>query len=405
MTLTLVGKALHDSHEYGPGQGWDADPRSRGAYLTDARIAVMAWDPTFGACRVCGSPTRLIADLGEVPLANCFETDAPRFPLRVEMCDDCVLPQLEETVDPHLMFDDYPYQSSQSRTFVEAARELVSRQDVQPDDFVVEIGSNDGYLLRHYDCHVLGVDPSNVTSDVPTLRAFFDADVAHSICVTRGPAKIIHANNVIAHCPDPHTVFAGIKNLLDSDGYALIESPYPGHLVDQWDTIYHEHVFYWTYTAIARAAAKHGLVVTDAEPIAMHGGSLRYRLAHQGVPLDLGEHLDIDGLTRRLMVEPEALAKKVSELQRAGKVVCGYGAAAKGSVLLSVSGIDLEFVCDTTPTKVGKVMPGTTIPIVPTSDLFRADVAVLLAWNFRDEILERESWWAGEWLMPHEVTG
>lgn len=404
--VETVARALYDLHCYAPDNGWDTThgKSRRGLYMADARCALKADDDTFAACRVCGAPTRIVADLGSIPLANSFTRDAPRFPVRVEVCDDCVLAQLEETVDPSIMFCEYPYRSSLSSTFVAAAKTLVEAQDVTENDFVVEIGSNDGYLLRHYQCRILGVDPSDVPADVPTRREFFTEHLAEQIRASHGPARVMHANNVIAHCPDPHTIMAGIKTLLDPDGVAYVESPHVDGLA--WDTLYHEHVFYWSATAMCRLADKHGLAVVDAERLDVHGGSVRYHLRHRGVPTEAV--LDLIGressvrwtLDRDMTLDCERLRRIVDRARRAGKRVCGYGAAAKGAVLLAVSGVDVDFVCDTTPGKQGQVMPGTDIPIVDESHLGYADVAVLFAWNFHDEIVNRVEF-DGEWVMPH----
>ena len=358
---------------------------------------------------MCLKPTRFLATLGvDVPLANSFDVGAARYPLRVEVCDDCRLPQLEETVEPKRMFSDYPYHSSMSQTFVTAAKELVDKQVVKADDLVVEIGSNDGYLLQWYpdDVRVLGVDPSNVASCVPTVRGYFDERLAWSLVGKHGHAKVIHANNVIAHCPDPHTIFAGLAALVAVDGHIIIESPYVEGFVDGWDCIYHEHAFYWSATAVKKVAAKHGLTLQHVEKIPMHGGSVRYWIAEGGhgdltvqSMLAAEETLSFDALPERIRSDVAALRS----LDFGDKTVCGYGAAAKGSILRHVANLDLAFVCDTTPAKQGKTMPGTTIPIVEPGFLHQADVAILFAWNFADEIMERESGFAGEWILPHRV--
>lgn len=403
--VLAAAKTLYDEARYFPGAGWDtADGRKHADfYMNEARSVLAAVGEL--RCRVCGGETRLIASLGhDVPYPNVYEHDAPRSPLRLELCETCVLPQLEETVPPAEMFTCYPYRSAQSRTYLDHVRALVERQILPRDAFVVEVGSNDGSLLSHYtDATVLGVDPSDVPASVPTLRAYFNERTAWKILSQSGPAHRIHANNVIAHCPDPHDLFAGFNALLDDSGIVIIESPYIDSLVEGWDTIYQEHVFYWSVTAIDRLALEHGLSIAAVERIPIHGGSMRYYLKRGDFKSSTArtwiaweQEMSFDHLDARIRAEVRDMHRYPFE-----GVVCGYGAAAKGGIFRHVCDLDLAFVCDSTPEKQGHTMPGTTIPIVDPVNLADADMAVLLAWNFEDEIRERESWWPGTWVVPH----
>lgn len=365
-------------------------------------------------CRVCGSRSlSTVLDLGMMPLANGFGSE-DRYPLKALWCASCLCLQLADTLDPAVMFDDYPYRSSMSETFVAAARdhvtEIVGR--ITPGDLVVEIGSNDGYLLQHYqDQRVLGVDPAaNIDAPVETWHAYFSETVAAEIVAAYGPARVIHANNVAAHIPACHDFFAGLDVLLADDGEVWIETPHVVELVNRgaFDTIYHEHVFVWSLNALDHVAWSHHLKVLDVEPLEVHGGSLRVRVGRHGDPTRrvadikaVERALDVTTLGTNAERVRSRLAGMVADLRAQGKRVCGYGAAAKGTIMLHACGLtDLDFVADITPTKQGLTMPGTSIPIVAPSRLAEADVAVLLCWNFAAEVQAREAWWHGRWLLP-----
>ena len=386
---------------------------------------------TISACRICGhTDLAPVIDLGDQPLANALvepgsDRAEARHPLAVVRCRGCSLVQLTVTVAPDEMFSDYPYFSSTSTSFVEAmgklARRTARHERLGPDSLVVEIASNDGYLLSHYrdlGVPVLGVDPAaNVAAvaeqrGVPTVVDFFGTRVAGRLRDEGRSADVIHANNVIAHVPELGDVLSGIAQLLAPGGVALIETP---HLVEmirrlEFDTIYHEHVFYHSLTALGSALARHGLVVADVERIPTHGGSLRLHVRHQGAEVSRSV-TDLLSLEQQLGVETdEYYASFAGQVEAArtrtmaalrglrdeGTTIAGYGAAAKATVLCNYFGIDadvVEYVVDRSPAKQGRLIPGVRIPILAPEELERRrpDATVLFAWNLRDEILEQQA--------------
>ena len=403
----------------------------------------MSWTPCT-SCRSCGSTSLMpVLDLGEQPLANSYPavdaTDPePRFPLAVMCCRECTLVQLTGTVDPQIMFDDYAYFSSYSDTMVSAMEQLAKRLTdslrLGPDDVVVEIASNDGYLLKHYaalDVPVLGVEPAanvaRVAQDagIRTVVEYFSAALGSRLAADGLAASVLHANNVMAHVPDINDFVAGIRAVLRRDGTAVVETPYLGAFVadTEFDTIYHEHVFYYSLTAVARLAHAHGLVVTDVERLPIHGGSLRLFLRREGAGAVS------DAVTSLLAEEGRAgiggddyyrdFARRVADVRHRtremllaekakGARIAAYGAAAKGTVLLNHFDIDealVDFVVDRSPHKQGRRMPGIGIPIREPSALVdeRVDLVLLLAWNFAEEIIEQQAAFrdaGGRFLVP-----
>ncbi len=381
-------------------------------------------------CRSCGADRPLpVFSLGEQPLANALAPDRhtsltlPRYPLEVCQCHRCGLAQLTVAVSPDVLFTDYPYFSSYSPTVTASAQELVSRliaeRGLGPADLVVEVASNDGYLLQHYlaaRVPVLGVDPAhNVVASarargIPTRRAFFDQRLAEELRGSGHRAAVVHANNVLAHVPDPNTVLSGIARLLADEGVAVLEFPYLRDLVEglEFDTIYHEHLCYFSVTALKPLFNRNGLSLFDAERIPLHGGSLRVfaGLAGQVRPRPSVERLLAEeqqlGLAdpdyfRRFAVRVDTVLEQLrlllAGLSRRGRVAA-YGAAAKGTVLLNAlgpAGGAVEFVADHSPHKQGLWVPGVGVPIVSPQAMLdrRPDYVLLLAWNFADEILER----------------
>ncbi len=395
------------------------------------------------SCRSCGSEDLApVLDLGSQPLANDYRSpddDAPehRYPLALVRCRDCSLVQLTGTVPPQLMFDNYHYFSSYSTTMVESMRTLATRlrdeRGLGGDDLVVEIASNDGYLLKHYvdlGIPVLGVEPARnvaavaVENGVPTISEYFSSDLASQFAETDRMASVMHANNVMAHVPDINNFVAGIATVLRKDGVAVVETPYLVRFVEdrEFDTIYHEHVFYYSLTAVRALVERHGLVVADVEQLPIHGGSLRLFLAHEGsgvsprVPelLDDEEargvttdayYADFADRVAELKGEVTAL---VARLRAEGASVAAYGAAAKGTVLLNHFGLDhtqIDFVADRSVHKQGRLMPGLGIPIVAAEELQqrRPDYTLLLAWNFADEIIGQQAAYreaGGKFIVP-----
>jgi SAM-dependent methyltransferase len=397
------------------------------------------------ACRGCGrSGLEVVLDLGDMPLANAIleESDLgrpePRFPLALAYCPDCWLVQITETVAPDLLFRDYTYFSSVSDAFVEHARgiaeRLIAERSLGSDSLVVELASNDGYLLQHYaraGVPVLGIDPARNVAEVatargvPTLAEFFTRDLADELAGSGRTADVIHANNVIAHVPDLNGFVAGIARILKPGGVAVIETPYLRELVErlEFDTIYHEHVFYHSLTALSRVFERNGLTVVDVERISVHGGSLRVFAMRS-------EAAEPSEAVRSLLAEEtavglcspeyyaafagrvEALGRELraalEDLRAKGHTVAAYGAAAKGAVLLNAFDIGpdlISFVADRSPYKQGYLMPGVHIPIVGPEQLVarRPEECLLLAWNFADEILAQQAEYrrlGGRFIIP-----
>jgi hypothetical protein len=397
------------------------------------------------ACRSCGNGRLVsVVSLGSLPLANAFvpagELDTPdeRFPLDLQFCRSCALVQIADTVSPDRLFTEYPYFSSQSQTFVDHAEQLVNRvigdHGLSGGDLAMEIASNDGYLLQHYrraGIPVLGIDPArNVVMEaerrgIPTLCEFFDVDLAKRLRSEGVRPKILHANNVLAHVPDIRNFVQGLALVLGDDGVLIIETPYVRDLVDklEFDTIYHEHVFYYSLTSIRALLEPSSLTIMDVERLPLHGGSLRiFARTHATSPpaprvgqleeeeRELG--LDRAGyyasFSRRVEAAREEISTFLRDLRHLGSRLAGYGAAAKGTMLLN--GLDLEpgtleYIVDSTPYKQGRFIPGVRIPIYPPHHLSEdpPDYLLLLAWNFAREIIDREQEYVrrgGRFIIP-----
>jgi SAM-dependent methyltransferase len=396
-------------------------------------------------CRGCGkAELTVVLDLGEMPLANAILVEAdlvkpePRFPLALAYCPECWLVQITETVSPDILFRDYTYFSSVSDAFVEHSRviaeRLIAERGLAADSLVVELASNDGYLLQHYAAAgvpVLGIDPARNIAEVasargvPTLAEFFTGELAEELATTGRTADVVHANNVIAHVPDLNGFVAGIARILKPAGLAVVETPYLRVLVDrlEFDTIYHEHVYYHSLTALSRVFQRNGLEVVDVERLPIHGGSLRVFAMRP----DAGKPTEA---VRALLAEESAvglctpeyyatfaggvdrlgreLRSMLTDLRSQGHAIAAYGAAAKGAVLLNAFKIGPElisFVADRSPHKQGHVMPGVHIPIVAPSELVarKPEECLLLAWNFADEILAQQDEYrrlGGKFIVP-----
>lgn len=398
-------------------------------------------------CRSCGEAhLRPVLDLGRTPLANRLLTreqldqPEPTYPLKLVFCPNCSLVQITETVPPSELFSDYVYFSSFSDTMVAHAKTLAARliaeRRLGPACLVVEAASNDGYLLQHYlaaGVPVLGVEPAaNVAKaavekrGVPTRVAFFGAETAAQLVAEGFRADVFHAHNVLAHVADLNGFVQGIHTLLTDNGVAVIEAPYARPLVEQreFDTVYHEHLCYFSLTALDRLFRRHNLVIRAAEALSIHGGSLRI-IAGRGDPTEppsgtaaqlLAEERD-GGLDRfdyysrfgaavgRLK---DVLVGLLGDLKAGGKRVAAYGASAKGSTLLNYFGIGrdiLDFVADRSTVKQGLFTPGTKLPIVAPDELAarRPDYCLLLTWNFADEILSQQADYraaGGKFIVP-----
>jgi SAM-dependent methyltransferase len=396
-------------------------------------------------CRSCGEPgLRTFLDLGTTPLADALvrpeaaDAPEPRFPLEVAFCSNCTLVQILEEVPPEQLFvDNYLYFSSFSDHLLAHSRrhalDLVERRGLGPENLVVELASNDGYLLRNFvdaGVPVLGIDPAPGQAEaaekvgVPTLTEFFGTELARGLRDGGRPADVIIANNVMAHVPDLNGFVEGMAVLLADNGVVTVENPYVRDLIEhaEFDTIYHEHFCYFSCTAVDALMRRHGMFLNDVEYFPdLHGGTLRWWI---------GKHEDVSDSARRALDEEAALgmrefehyrhfAERVAGIQRElvellrglradGKRVAAYGAAAKGSTLVNSSGIGtdlVEFVVDRNVHKQGLLMPGVHIPIRAPEALLeeQPDYLLLLAWNFKDEIVAQQDEYArrgGQFIVP-----
>lgn len=381
-----------------------------------------------------------MVDLGVSPLCESFlradQLDAmePFYPLHVRVCESCHLVQLHEYVSPADIFTEYAYFSSYSVAFVEHAREFVEvmarRLDLSDRSFVVELASNDGYLLQHFvarEIPVLGVEPAQNVADaaiergVPTLVAFFGRETAAALVAERGRADLIVANNVLSQVPDLHDFVAGIATLLAPKGVLTVEFPHLMRLLEDnlFDTIYHEHFSYFSLLTASRLFAAHGLTVFDVEEVWTHGGSLRLFVGHEAdghVPSDrvkafaererefgLEDGAPYEQFRARVAETKRNLLDVLIDAARQGLSVAGYGAPGKGNTLLNYCGIRtdlLEYTVDRNPHKHGMFLPGTHIPIFSPEHLeeTRPDLVLVLPWNLRDEIVEQLAYvrgWGG----------
>jgi len=394
-------------------------------------------------CRACQSKDLVtILDLGETPLANSLlnkeQLNEIEFtaPLAVLLCQSCGLSQLSCTIAPEKLFRNYPYFSSFSETMLKHAKDLCLRlipeRQLNKQSFVVEIASNDGYLLKNYNeaaVPTLGVEPAlNIAqiargNGIETISEFFNGDLAKDIVDTKGKADIIHAHNVLAHVPDINSILQGIGILLKDEGVAVIEAPYAVTMIDkvEFDTIYHEHVFYFTVTALNNLCQRNDLVLADIEQVELHGGSLRLFIYKHGKPSPTVMSMLSDEKARGFDTAKgyETFANQVDslksdlvsllkKLKEADKTIAVYGAAAKGSTLLNFCGLGkemLDFAVDRSTAKQGLFMPGTKLPIYNPAELInqKPDYVLLLTWNFAEEILRQQAEYirnGGQFIVP-----
>jgi SAM-dependent methyltransferase len=397
-------------------------------------------------CRLCAAPlTQTFVDLGASPLCESFlateQLDQPEvtYPLHVRTCSACLLVQLPECVGASDIFSNYAYFSSYSDSWVEHARTYANRMADQlslgSESFVVEVASNDGYLLQHVVARgvpVLGVEPAtNVAAvararGIPTDVAFLGADQGARIAREHRPADLVVANNVFAHVPDLLDFVRGLRALVATDGLVTIEFPHLLQLIQgrQYDTIYHEHFSYFSLLTAMRALETGGLRVTDVEELPTHGGSLRVHarptesseavgpavaailhVEREAGLHDLGGH---NGFATAVLGVKRDLLQFLLDASRGGIRVAGYGAPGKGNTLLNHCGIRgdlLPYTVDRSPHKQGRFLPGTRIPILPPDRLAedQPDFVLVLPWNLRDEITTQLSYvrdWGGRLVFP-----
>jgi SAM-dependent methyltransferase len=404
-----------------------------------------------GPCRLCSKDLKHdFVDLGMSPLCESFlpadrlDGLEPFFPLHTYVCDSCLLVQLKEYVTPDEIFREYAYFSSYSTSWVEHARKycvmIKDSLDLGSDSLVVELASNDGYLLQHFlplGVPVLGIEPAEnvaraaIEKGVPTRTEFFGVKLAEQLAAEGLKADLIAGNNVLAQVPDLNDFVAGIARLLKPEGVVTLEFPHIGKLIaeNQFDTIYHEHFSYFSLSTIEHLAARHGLKVIDVEKLASHGGSLRVYLALRTSQRDRDRRVDaliVEEENTGLLDIPtyQAFAEQVKRTKRellsflisaknAGKRICGYGAPGKGNTLLNYCGIGpdfLDFTVDRNPYKHGRYTPGMHIPIYPVEAIAEAkpDYILILPWNLKNEIVEQMRFvkdWGGKFVIPiPEVT-
>lgn len=399
-------------------------------------------------CRFCGTQlSRLFVDLGLSPL--CQTQISPEqlnhgeafYPLRVYVCDDCFLVQLDEYVSPDVIFgEDYPYFSSYSDSWVKHAKnytdKMVTEYGIGPDSFVVEVASNDGYLLQHFasaGVPCLGIEPSEGVANaarekgIDTRTSFFGKQTAIDVASEYKKANLVLGNNVLAHVPQLNDFVSGLREILADDGIITMEFPHLMRLMleHQFDTIYHEHFSYFSFSTVSRIFAKHGLTIFDVEELPTHGGSLRIYAAHA----DSAGHA-LSSRAAELLHREESMGFKTLEFyagfqeavretkralleflltaKRAGKSIVGYGAPGKGNTLLNYCGIRqdfLDYTVDRNPHKQGTYTPGTRIPILDPSAISQSkpDYILILPWNLKEEISQSMGFvreWGCQFVVP-----
>jgi SAM-dependent methyltransferase len=399
------------------------------------------------ACRLCGARLKeTFVDLGMSPLANSYlqrehlSAIEPFYPLHARVCECCYLVQLDEVASPATIFHDYAYFSSFSDTWLKHAADytaqMVTRFGLDSSSTVVEVASNDGYLLQYFRARgipILGIEPAVNVADVaqqkgiPTLVKFFGTETAKELVRADTRADLLIANNVLAHVPDLNDFVGGLKLVLKPHGVITMEFPHVLHLIqeNQFDTIYHEHLYYLSLFPVATLLGRHGLTLYDVEQLPTHGGSLRIYVRHEEdltKPITEGVRYvqsleEGAGLTRldtyqqfkgQVQDTKRKLLELLTTVKDQGRTIVGYGAPAKGNTLLNYCGIQTDvvsFTVDRSPHKQGRFLPGTHIPIEHPDRIrqVRPDYVFILPWNLKEEIMQQLAYirdWGGQFLVP-----
>ena len=394
---------------------------------------------TRTTCRGCGSTNlQMLIDYGLMPLAGGFMKPEDvalhniAYPLRLVRCIDCTLMQVLDTVPPEKIFGQYSYASSTTRTLIDhfavMGPEIVKTFSAQ-GKMVVEFGCNDGVLIRpllQAGAIAVGVDPSDVAFRASqeqgwTLyKNYFDETIAAQIKIQYGQAKIIVGNNVFAHVDDIHAIVRGVTTLLEGDGVFIFEVHYQGDLIStvQFDTVYHEHICYYSITSLISLLAQHDLKVIDVKRIPIHAGSIRviaarekskYSISAQVLDMcKLEKEIDMNRFVRQVHARRDSMRKLIDDLNKAGCRIVAYGAAGRMTIMLNYCGLGpemIEYVLDMSPLRYGKVVPGILIPIVPPQVFHDAlpDYAIMTAWNYEPEIVSKEQGFlkrGGRFIIP-----
>jgi len=414
---------------------------------SQASSSVMGCPPVTGSCRHCGAPLRhTFVDLGMSPLCESYLSASqlnqmePFYPLHVLVCEKCFLVQLGEYVSAESIFSEYAYFSSYADSWLAHSRayteQMIGRFALDKRSLVVELASNDGYLLQYFvtaGIPSLGIEPAAnvaaaaVEKGVPTLVRFFDQTMASGLAAEGKQADLLIGNNVLAQVPDVNGFVAGMKILLKPAGVITMEFPHLSRLMqeNQFDTIYHEHFSYFSFLAVEKIFSAQGLTLFDVEELPTHGGSLRIYACHsqdRSKPagprvLALRTQEEASGLSqldtystfaRQVESTKLGLLEFLINARRAGSHVAAYGAPGKGNTLLNYCGVRtdlLEYTVDRNPYKQGKFLPGSLIPIFPPEHIreTKPDYVLILPWNLKDEIMQQLSYireWGGKFVIP-----